>query len=230
MSTISPVPSPKVHQLKIALRDISPLIWRRVLVTSDTTIAFLHDILQTVMGWEDIHLHRFRIYGKAYGVYRPGGIIFDDNPHRIRLTDFRFRPGERFIYEYDFGAWWCHDIRLERVIPLDPKRCYPVCIGGASACPPEDCAGPAGYRAYLDTYDSGAALWQAREDMAVLAQRLLVFMDGGPRPTDEDEEWADAFERLRLRLQAEPGSFNLRAVNQALRQLTEEGSCTFASS
>jgi len=43
-------PTSRVYQLKIVLRDISPLVWRRVLVTSETTIAALHAIVQTVMG------------------------------------------------------------------------------------------------------------------------------------------------------------------------------------
>ena len=109
----------RVYQLKIVLRDISPLVWRRVRVTSDTTIADLHAIVQTVMGWEDVHLHQFRIHGKAYGVYRGGGVTFADNPRQVRLADFRLHTGERFLYEYDFGDGWQHDIRLEQVVPLD---------------------------------------------------------------------------------------------------------------
>lgn len=49
----------KVYQLKVSLRGISPLIWRRLLVASSTTIAHLHAIFQVAMGWEDVHLHRF---------------------------------------------------------------------------------------------------------------------------------------------------------------------------
>lgn len=39
-----------------------------------------------------------------------------------------------------------HDIRLERVLPLEPRKLYPVCIAGAGDCPPEDSGGPAGYQ------------------------------------------------------------------------------------
>ena len=115
MSTDPQPVSVKVYQLKVSLRDISPMIWRRLLVTDTTTIAHLHDILQIALGWEDLHLHRFRIYGKAYGIYRVGGIIFDDNPYTVVLSDFKLRAGERFSYEYDLGDSWCHDIRLERI-------------------------------------------------------------------------------------------------------------------
>ena len=36
---------------------ISPPIWRRLRVPGACSIADLHDILQTAMGWEDEHLH-----------------------------------------------------------------------------------------------------------------------------------------------------------------------------
>jgi hypothetical protein len=37
---------PQIYQLRVALRGISPLIWRRLLVRSDSTIAELHQALQ----------------------------------------------------------------------------------------------------------------------------------------------------------------------------------------
>jgi hypothetical protein len=39
-------------QLKINLRDIRPMIWRRVVVAEDTTLTRLHTVVQTAMGWE----------------------------------------------------------------------------------------------------------------------------------------------------------------------------------
>ncbi len=107
----------KVYQLKVSLRAIAPLIWRRLLVTSDTTIAQLHGVLQIAMGWEDLPLHQFRIHGKTYGLYRAGGISFADDPHQVILADFKLRKSERFVYEYDMGDFWQHDIRLEQVLP-----------------------------------------------------------------------------------------------------------------
>jgi len=43
-----------------AARHSSP-IWRRIQVWEDATLAQLHRVLQMVMGWEDYHLHEFRI-------------------------------------------------------------------------------------------------------------------------------------------------------------------------
>jgi hypothetical protein len=46
-----------VYQLNVTLRNIRPLIWRRIQVWDDATLAHLHRVLQLVMGWEDCHLH-----------------------------------------------------------------------------------------------------------------------------------------------------------------------------
>src|ERR671923_1264279 len=87
-------PHTGVYQLKVALRGIGPLIWRRLLVRADTSIADLHHILQLAMGWTNSHLHRFLIHGQEYGIAYDGGMGFDDDPKQIRLADFRFRLRE----------------------------------------------------------------------------------------------------------------------------------------
>lgn len=159
-----PTPS-VVYQLKVVLRNVSPLIWRRLLVCSGSSIADLHHALQIAFGWGDTHLHRFVIHGKAYGLAHSGGISFADDPCRVRLADFAFRRGERFAYQYDFGDNWCHDLRIEQILPLDPTHIYPLCVGGARAAPPEDCGGP---WAYLDL--------RQRNHPAVVAERLATIL------------------------------------------------------
>ena len=50
-----------IYQLRVVLCGVSPLVWRRLLVASDTTIAELHEILQSAFDWGGEHLHRFLI-------------------------------------------------------------------------------------------------------------------------------------------------------------------------
>src|SRR3989475_11192266 len=51
-----PPAGPFVYQLRLVLRGVSPLIWRRLLVRSDSSIADLHATLQLAFGWSDEHL------------------------------------------------------------------------------------------------------------------------------------------------------------------------------
>jgi hypothetical protein len=76
-----------ILQLRAVLRGISPLIWRRLLVPSDTSIAQLHDVLQVAFGWEDVHLHRFEIRGREYGLSREGGAFFETDALEFAMLD-----------------------------------------------------------------------------------------------------------------------------------------------
>jgi len=60
-------PNQLVYQLKVSLKGIKPPIWRRILVTGDTTLDILHGILQTAMGWFGEHLYGVRVHGTSYG-------------------------------------------------------------------------------------------------------------------------------------------------------------------
>jgi hypothetical protein len=75
-----------ILQLRAVLRGVSPLIWRRLLVPSDASIAQLHEILQVAFGWEDMHLHRFDIRGREYGLNREGSLFFDTDARKDGLA------------------------------------------------------------------------------------------------------------------------------------------------
>jgi Plasmid pRiA4b ORF-3-like protein len=147
------VPAAPVCQLKITLKDSRPPVWRRVLVAGDTPLARLHRILQVTMGWEDCHLHQFTIHGRDYGVPNrdlgPFGRRIE-NEKNAKLMSIVYGEKDRFIYEYDFGDSWTHQIVVEKIAPREAGKPYPVCVAGARACPPEDCGGVWGYMNFLE--------------------------------------------------------------------------------
>ena len=104
----------KIYSIKIALRGVSPMVWRRLRIAGDTTLAALHYIIQIAYGWDDDFLHQFHIYGKDYGIARAGG-IWVENAYTVRIDDFDFDVGDRFIYEYNFFKFWLVDIRIEAI-------------------------------------------------------------------------------------------------------------------
>lgn len=201
-------PPAVVYQLKVALRGISPLIWRRLLVHADTSIADLHHILQLVMGWTNIHLHRFLIYGKEYGIAYDGGMGFEDDPKQVRLADLRFRFRERFLYEYNFTDHWQHDLRVEQIVTAEPNRPYPVCIGGKRAAPPEECGG---VEAYL-------AQWRHWKYNFLCRRLQDNRLDRSPEVFVNDEEEEEVSE-----LGYDPDHFDRRQINAQLRRWAARG-------
>jgi hypothetical protein len=114
-----------------------------VLVPGSATLARLHKVLQALMLWQDYHLYRFEIAGACYAAYEPE--FEDEEPvidaGRTRLADVVHEVGTRFLYVYDFGDDWWHDIVVRAIGRPDPRRMYPLCTAGERAGPPEDCGG-----------------------------------------------------------------------------------------
>ena len=48
----------QVYQVDLRLEEITPPIWRRILISDQITLANLHHLVQVVMGWEHSHLYQ----------------------------------------------------------------------------------------------------------------------------------------------------------------------------
>jgi len=149
-----PVKTDLLFQFKITLLDIEPAIWRRIQVP-DCTLTDLHEYIQAAFGWENYHLHQFELDGLRYSQPAPDGDEFDmsfEDETDILLSKLLPKASRKaqWIYEYDFGDCWRHEVLFEGFPLIDPKAKAPVCLEGELACPPEDCGGPPGYAEYLD--------------------------------------------------------------------------------
>jgi len=183
--------APQVYQLKITLLGSQPPIWRRFQVPNDMNLAKLHQVIQYVMGWDDSHMHQFKVGQIYYGTAYPDD--FDDMPEtrderKARLQEVASRPKAKFVYEYDFGDSWEHEVVLEKILPPEPGVKYPVCIEGKRACPPEDCGGVWGYSDFLEA------------------------IQNPDHPDHEDmREWIGG--------SFDPEAFHMEAVNKALKRI-----------
>ena len=138
-----------LYQFRVALKGSEPAIWRRFQVRKETTLLKLHRVLQIVMGWQNCHLHEFRIGGLSFGEPFPeeDSDIIDERT--IRLTQVAPSETITFEYIYDFGDGWMHELTVEKSVEKQAGVRYPLCIEGARACPPEDVGGMGGYAYFL---------------------------------------------------------------------------------
>ncbi|MGH3887249.1 MAG: plasmid pRiA4b ORF-3 family protein [Pseudonocardiaceae bacterium] len=132
-----------VHQVKITLRGARPPIWRRLEVSSGTTLQQLHHSIQQAFGWAGYHLWVFSTPTGDYGVADPE--LGHRSAASTKLEKVAGRAGDRLRYTYDFGDDWEHEILVEEVLTAEPGVAYPRCLAGRRACPPEDCGGIWGY-------------------------------------------------------------------------------------
>jgi hypothetical protein len=150
--------STQVYQFKFELKDVNPPIWRRILVPADYTFWDLHVAIQDAMGWQDYHLHEFRIadprMGSQFSIGIPDQEIVDDPQFlaswEIAIAELFSSDNPDALYIYDFGDWWEHSVVFENVFAVQADVDYPTCVGGERACPPEDSGGPMGYELFLE--------------------------------------------------------------------------------
>lgn len=106
-------------------------------------------MLNTAMGWTNSHLHAFTIGNQRFGMHfdeYPEGEIDEKEVTVLRaIGDHR-----RFLYEYDFGDSWDHEVVVEDFVRIPQGLKHAVCLDGENACPPEDCGGVGGYEELLE--------------------------------------------------------------------------------
>ncbi len=168
--------------LRIELEEIEPLIWRRVAVPTNLTLARLHETIQGAMGWHNCHLWRFDINDERYAPPSPLDDMWDEkikNASRTKLAAILDQGVRTFAYVYDFGDDWWHGITVEDIAHGQPNTRYPIFLGGERRCPPEDIGGMPGYYDFLD------ALAKPRSKRA---KELLDWYGEPYDPDDMDEE------------------------------------------
>ncbi len=183
-----------IYQLKVTLKDSKPPIWRRIHVPGIITLLKLHGALQVVMGWDDNHLHQYIVDGVFYGTRDREFEMIDSgteivNERGVKLCQIAPDVGSRFVYEYDFGDGWQHQVVVEKLLPAKPGAAYPVCIAGKRACPPEDVGGVWGYSDFLKVI---------RDPSHPERDEMLKWAGGDFDPEEFNmEEVNDALKRIR---------------------------------
>ena len=144
--------SPKVVQLKISIVGIAPQIWRRIVLSTDSSLHELHRIIQLLFEWYDYHLYEFTIENIRYQA--PGPESEGEDSTRARLSKFHFSVGDEFNYSYDFGDDWCHQIEVENLVQKVDPGWLPHVVDGERRGPPEDCGGVGGFERFMQSIDN----------------------------------------------------------------------------
>jgi len=156
---------PTYFDLEVSLLEIEPRIWRCFQLAAVSSFETLHDAIQDAFGWQRRHLYEFRHIDDGRNIRtksvqpvrriarcRQADILdkeiipFADD---LKVASFFAEKEDRCLYLYDFGDGWQHLVQLKDAVE-SRERFTQRLLGGAMACPPEDCGGPIGYEQMLD--------------------------------------------------------------------------------
>jgi hypothetical protein len=167
-------PTDAIAILRIEIKYVEPLIWRRVAMRTSMNLMALHKVIQATTGWLDYLLSEFIVDARKYGIPDP------DRPHvkngaTTQLANILASGITEFDYVYDFGDNWEHRIIVEGTSKAETGGKYPRFLGGERRCPPEDCGGPPGYFDFIENI--------ARKQSKKAKEALDWY--GGPYDPDE---------------------------------------------
>lgn len=156
---------PRYYEFEVVLTEIQPLIWRRFLLRTISTFADLHKAIQESFGWQNCHLHEFRLptFNGHPIAGLPGGEACDrptPDGRAVKLnTYFSGKARTEWCeYVYDFGDDWVHEVKLRRVFS-DKSTFRRRLLAGERACPPEDCGGAPGYQRMVHHRETGEDIY-----------------------------------------------------------------------
>lgn len=133
-------PPATVYRFKVSL-TYQKDVWRTIDVRSDQTLVDLHYAIQDAFGWDDDHLYAFYLSGKAWDAsteyIRPEGWNPGQRSARVRLDRLGLRPRKRFLYIFDFGDEWRHDVRVEKAGLSPDGGEYPRIVERHGEAPPQ---------------------------------------------------------------------------------------------
>ena len=123
-------------------------------VPEQFTFCQLHQVIQGAFGWCDYHLHKFE--------FKKPGLLIRETWEEDDLAEScgcdvleegtqigtLITENPRFIYTYDFGDTWEHQILMEKEVEYEYS--YPQVLKYKGDNIPEDCGGIGGYYDLLD--------------------------------------------------------------------------------
>ncbi len=152
-------------EFKITLRDVTPAVWRHVLVPDTVSLFTFHRVIQTAFGWRDYHAFSFFSEDQKLEVamgpddFGPAPGVEQKMARDTTVAQFLADPriGKKALYVYDFGDDWVHDVKLVRRRRVKAEEFSFGILDGEGRCPPEDIGGPRGYQHFKDVLSGKVA-------------------------------------------------------------------------
>ena len=101
----------KAYQMKIAIKNSHPPIWRRFIVPAGLSFSQLSIVLNGVMGWCGYHLFKFEFYHLRLNIKEKyEDFIGLGEEEQLEASETIIDPfmeqEDWFSYIYDFGDYW----------------------------------------------------------------------------------------------------------------------------
>lgn len=131
-----------IHRFKVSLRD-RPSIWRVIDIKENQMLSSLHKAIFNAFDRFEDHQYSFFMSNKPYdkeSEYTSPGLDIHGTSRlatRIRIDSLALHPGQRFLYFFDYGDEWWHEVELIGVTEKVTRGSYPRVVKRQGKSPPQ---------------------------------------------------------------------------------------------
>ncbi len=130
-----------IHRFKVSLRD-RPDIWRIIDIKGNQMLSSLHKAIFKAFNRFEEHQYSFFLSNKPFdreSEYTSPGIGTDGTGKlatRIRIDSVELYGGPKFLYLFDYGDEWWHEVELISVTERVTRANYPRVVKKQGKSPP----------------------------------------------------------------------------------------------
>ena len=131
-----------IHRFKVSLRD-NPAIWRIIDIKGTQMLSSLHKAIFKAFDRFEEHPYSFFLSNKFYdkeSEYTSPGLDTDGMGKlatRIRIDSVELYGGPKFLYLFDYGDEWWHNVELISVTQRVTRANYPRVVKKHGKSPPQ---------------------------------------------------------------------------------------------
>jgi tetratricopeptide (TPR) repeat protein len=131
-----------IHRFKVSLRD-RPDIWRIIDIKGNQMLSSLHKAIFKGFDRLDEHQYSFFLSNRPYdqgSEYTSSGVGTEGRAKlasRIRVDSIELYSGRKFLYLFDYGDKWWHDVELVSVTERVTRAKYPRVVKKQGKSPPQ---------------------------------------------------------------------------------------------
>jgi len=131
-----------IHRFKVSLRD-EPGIWRIIDIKGNQMLSSLHKAIFKAFDRFEEHPYSFFLSNKLYdkgSEYISPGLDEDGTEKlatRIRIDSITLYGGPKFLYLFDYGDEWWHEVELMSVTEKVTRASYPRVVKKQGKSPPQ---------------------------------------------------------------------------------------------
>jgi tetratricopeptide (TPR) repeat protein len=131
-----------IHRFKVMLRD-NPDIWRIIDIKGNQMLSSLHKAIFKAFDRFEEHQYSFFLSNKPFdrdSEYASPGLDTDVTGKlatRIRIDSIALYGGPKFLYLFDYGDEWWHEVELISVTERVTRANYPRIVKKQGKSPPQ---------------------------------------------------------------------------------------------